>query len=89
MLEQLSSGKISQAMNALTGNMREKFETAFTNSSNQLATIVPKLGTIAGGALINRNMAEYVIMRTENGQQVAFAIYLVKGRDGVWRIGEM
>ena len=89
MLEQLSAGKISQAMDALTGTMRAKFETAFINSSSKLATLIPKLGTIAGGALINGNLAEYVITRVENGQQVAFAIYLVKGRDGVWRIGEM
>lgn len=89
MLDELITGNVDNAMHYLTGTMQAKFKTSFINGGTNLANIIPKLGSIAGGALINGDLAEYVITRFENGQQVSFAIYLVKGRDGVWRIGEM
>ncbi|MCW8899739.1 MAG: Ig-like domain-containing protein [Gammaproteobacteria bacterium] len=89
LLNQLSTGNINEAMNSLTRNMRVKFENSFIQSGSKLAQIIPELGTIKGGSLIGEDLAEYIITREENGEQVAFAIYLIKGRDGVWRIGGM
>lgn len=88
MLSDLSSGNIEKAMQALTGVMRKKFKESFYLNQSNLAQIINKLGTISGG-MINNEMAEYVITRQENSKQVAFSVYMIKGHDGVWRIGEM
>lgn len=89
MLDKLMQGKIEQSMNYLSGSMQYKFKDAFINAGDKLSEIIPKLGTIDGGRLIGENIAEYVVIRTENGQRVAFAFYLLRGSDGIWRIGEM
>lgn len=89
MLNQLLIGNIDQSMHYLTGLMQDKFKSAFINAGDKLKDVIAGLGVINGGRLISNNIAEYIIVRTENGQQVAFAIYFIKGDDGVWRIGEM
>ena len=82
-----AEGNISGAMLSLNGVMRYKYQTAFTNSTT-LQTVIPKLGTIEGGS-ITGDTAEFIIVRQENGQPVAFKIYLVRDGDGIWRIAEM
>ena len=88
MMDKLKAGDINGGLDNMTGTMREKYEPLLISYGGSLASIVDQIGTIAGGGIMG-SVAEYVIVRDEGGQQVAFFVYFVRGSDGIWRIGEM
>ncbi|MEN8131743.1 MAG: PKD domain-containing protein [Pseudomonadota bacterium] len=88
MLERLKAGSITGALNNVTGGVHEKYREIFQSLAPDLQAIVGQLGDLSTGA-IGRDMAEYVVTRTVNGEQKAFPIYLLRSEDGVWRIDGM
>lgn len=88
MLERLRAGNTESALNAVSGGMRDKYRSVFTALKPNLPTVVNQLGTLQTG-VIGEEMAEYVLVRSQNGQPTAFLIYFLKGEDGVWRVEGM
>ncbi len=88
MLDRLRVGDIESALNAVSGGMRDKYRSIFTALKPNLPTVVNQLGTLQAGT-IGEEMAEYVLIRNQNGTSRAFLIYFLKGEDGVWRVEGM
>jgi len=88
MSNRLKRGAVGGALNYLTDSMRTKYADAFSDAKGSLASIVDQLGVLVGGRL-GENWAYYTVVRNEGGQDVGFPLFMVRGNDGVWRIGEM
>lgn len=88
MIENLRQGNIEGAVAAFSGSVQEKYRGIFTALQPDLPTIVDQLKTLDSG-LLGEDWAEYVLLRTENGQPRAYLIYFMRGEDGVWRIDGM
>ena len=88
MLDRLRLQAVDGALNHLTPTMQDKFRSVFQALGPDLPTVVDQLGSLAGGR-IGEDLALYRVVRDENGTQMAYSVYFVRGNDGVWRIGEM
>lgn len=88
MLDHLRTGNIDAALTAISSGMQEKYRAIFQALGGRLPTVVSQLGTLQTGT-IGGDMAEYVVVRDQNGQPTAFLIYFLRGDDGVWRIDGM
>lgn len=88
MLDRLRAGDTEGALSAVSGGLREKYRAIFAALRSGLPTIVNQLGTLQSGA-IGGEMAEYALVRSQNGTSRAFLIYFLRGEDGVWRIDGM
>jgi hypothetical protein len=88
MLNRLRRGAVDGALNYLTDPMRTKYANAFYGANGSLASIVDQLGALVGGRL-GENWAYYTVVRNEGGQDIGFPLFMVRGNDAVWRIGEM
>lgn len=88
MLDRLRVGAIDGALNRLTPVMQDNFRPVFQALGSNLTTVVDQLGTIAGGQ-ITEALAFYTVVRDENGTQMGYPVYLIRGVDGIWRIGQM
>lgn len=84
MLSQLRSGNVEGALNAVTGDLREKYRGVFNSLQDDLPAVAEQIGSIEAG-VVGNDMAEYVVIRGEQ----AFLVYFVLCEDGVWRIGGM
>lgn len=72
----------------MNGAVRAKYETQLSNQVANLPAIADKLGKLVGGSIAD-DLARYYVIRDEGGQRYAFPVYLIRGQDGRWRIGEM
>lgn len=88
MLNRLRARDIESALKKISGSMRDRYREVFTLLAPDLPTIVDQLGTLREGT-IGEELAEYVLVRSVNGESVAFFIYFLRGEDGVWRIEGM
>ena len=88
MLNRLRVGAIDGALNHLTPVMQNNFRPIFQSLGTNLTTAVDQLGTLVGGEIAG-DLAFYTVVRNENGTQMAYPVYLIRGKDGVWRIGQM
>lgn len=88
MLGNLRERNIEAALTAITGGMRDKYGAVFESIEPRLPNIVDQLGMLQSGSF-GREMAEYVIVRTQNGDPHAFLMYFIRSEDGVWRIDGM
>lgn len=88
MLTSLREQNIKEALSAISGGMREKYRELFMVLNPRLPIIVDQLGTMQSGSIGNE-MAEYVVLRNQDGQPRAFLIYFIRSEDGVWRIDGM
>jgi hypothetical protein len=88
MLERLRAGKIAMALNAISGDMQDKYGAVFTGLGANLIDEVNGLGTLQPN-WYSSDHAEYFLTRdTPEGQQ-AFLIDFIRGQDGIWRIHAM
>lgn len=88
MLDRLRVGAIDGALNQLTPTMQNNFKPVFQALGDSLPAVVNQLGSIAGGRIAG-DLALYTVIRDESGTQMAYPVYLIRGNDGVWRIGQM
>ena len=88
MLDRLRSGDIDGALRSVTGGGQAKYRAVFAELAPDLPSIVDQLGVLQGGPL-GEDMAEYSVLRADNGQARAYLIYFIRGEDGVWRIDGM
>jgi hypothetical protein len=88
MVERLKAGDKAGALNLIIGNSREKYDDIFTTLGADLALFAGQLGSIASTTALN-DAAEMIISREVAGVTEVFAIYLILGADGIWRIDSM
>lgn len=89
MVEQLKAGDVPAATVSMSTAMKQKYEPELSVlPPSGLGVLAGKLGVISGGSF-NQNMATYSILRDEGGILTSYRIYMIKGLDGVWRIGSM
>jgi hypothetical protein len=88
MLQSLAAGRIDLALNAISGDMQDKYAAVFTELGTALPAAIPTLGTLQPN-WFGVDRAEYFVVRdTPEGQQ-GFLIDFLRGEDGVWRIDGM
>lgn len=88
MLGRLRVGAIDGALTHLTSTMQNKYSAMFHSSQAELPNIIDQLGTLYGGA-IGEDIAQYTVVRDEDGVSKGFPVFVIRCADGVWRIGEM
>lgn len=88
MRDRLRVGAIDGALNYLTPVMQDIFRPVFQSLGSGLADVIDQLGGIAGGS-IGDDLALYTVVRDENGVPMGYPVYMVRGNDGIWRIGQM
>jgi hypothetical protein len=88
MLDFLQAGRIPAALNAVTGDMLDKYSTVFTALGSALPAAIAGLGSLQS-QWFGTDRAEYAVIRdTPDGPQ-AFLIDFLRGEDGIWRIDAM
>lgn len=88
MLGRLRVGAIDGALTHLTSTMQDKYSAMFHSSQAELTNIIDQLGTLYGGA-IGEDIAQYTVVRDEDGVNRGFPVFVIRCADGVWRIGGM
>ncbi len=88
MMNALRAGDVPGAMLFASEHVKNKYEGVLTSLGAGLPAVVDQLGQVLGGAF-GGEVAEILVVRDEAGQQMLYTVYLVKGTDGVWRVGEM
>jgi len=88
MVTRLAANNPAGALRSFTGDAQTRYSGVFTAISSSLSVVAAQLGTLIDG-VITEDTAELTIARdTPSGKQ-SFLIYLIRGRDGLWRIESM
>jgi len=88
MLNNLKSGNVAAAVNAISGTSRDQYQSIFDALSSDLPLAITDLGVIQQ-AVIGDGWAELLVVRGTGGSQTAFKVNLILSEDGVWRIESM
>jgi hypothetical protein len=88
MLQSLLAGRIDLALNAISGDMQDKYEAVFTEIGTALPAAIGTLGTLEPN-WFNVDRAEYVVIRDTPDGRMGFLVDFIRGEDGVWRIDGM
>jgi hypothetical protein len=89
MLGRLSAGNVASASTALTSTAGDKYMPIFNSLGASLPSAVVQLGAIES-ATVTRGVAQIMLVRTDaGGKRTGFFVYLMRGRDGIWRIDGM
>ena len=86
--DKLRANDIPAALTAISGGVRNKYQTVVTALQPNLASTVDKLGTLTGASL-GLDMSEYLLVRTITNGTKAYPMYFIRSEDGVWRIDGM
>ena len=88
MIDRLAANDPAAALRLFTADAQDRYADVFTTLGTGIVTVGPQLRRIVDG-VIGEDIAELTHARdTPSGPQV-FMIYLVRGRDGLWRIETM
>ncbi|HVE35881.1 MAG TPA: Ig-like domain-containing protein [Gemmatimonadaceae bacterium] len=88
MLQSLVAGRIDLALNAISGDMQDKYQAVFTEIGTALPAAISTLGTLEPN-WFGVDRAEYFVIRDTSDGKVGFLIDFIRGEDGVWRIDGM
>jgi hypothetical protein len=88
MLDRLRSGDIAGALTAVTGSRADDFQSLFADLGSDLATVVDQLGVVQQVTFTD-SLGEILLTRQSTQGPQSFTTYLLRGRDGVWRIDGM
>ena len=88
MLQSLVAGRIDLALNAISGDMQDKYAGVFTELGTALPAAASTLGTLQPN-WFGVDRAEYFVIRDTPDGKVGFLIDFIRGEDGVWRIEGM
>ena len=90
MLDWLAVGDSTRALNRVTGTNfernREIFETLIQGGEN--LALRSEFGTLRE-TVLGEDLSEFFLQRESAEGTAGFWIYLIRGRDGIWRIDEM
>ena len=82
MLDQLSSGNVTEALLLIDAANKAKYSSIFTDLSTDLASLVDGLRDVHV-FLLGNDVAEYALVRSEPGGQRAYLIYMQRGGDSI------
>lgn len=88
MLNALASGQKNAALGYLDPITAQRYGPVFDALLPQLSSIVSTFSAPVAG-MITADFAEFIVNRTIQGVENAFFVYMLRNRDGVWRIGGM
>ena len=89
MVNRLSAGTTSTAMNLFVDSARTVYQSVFDNIGNSaVPAAASQLGAVQSIAFSN-STAELILTRTVNGSLQTFQVHLIRGGDGIWRIESM
>ena len=88
MLTSLRAGDLDGAVRAFAPSNQPRFRSLFETARSNLATAVDSLGVLQDGSIMG-SMAEYVMVQDRPDGPKAYFIYLMRARDGLWRIQQM
>ncbi len=88
MLGSLRSGNVDAAVQAFAPSVRARYRGLFEAARLASASAVDSLGTVQDGSILG-SMAEYVMVQDRPSGPKAYFVYLIKAKDGLWRIQQM
>jgi len=88
MLSRLRVGDLDGAARAFAPSRQLHFRGLFETARSNLAAAVDSLGVLQDGSIFG-SMAEYVMVQDRPSGPKAYFIYLMRARDGLWRIQQM
>jgi len=88
MLSSLRAGNVDAALQAFSPSVQGRYRDLFQRAGANLPTAVERLGTVQDGSIFG-SMAEYVMVQDRPSGPKAYFVYLMKARDGLWRIQQM
>lgn len=88
MLSSLRAGQLDAALHAFSPAVRARYRPLFELARPSLAFAVDGLGTVQNGSIVG-SMAEYVMVQDRTSGPKAYFVYLIRAKDGLWRIQQM
>jgi hypothetical protein len=88
LVDRLTANDVSGALRSFTGDARGRYGNLIGALSGTPSQVAAQLGTLVDG-VISLDAAELTLARDVAGTTQLFMIYLIRGRDGVWRIESM
>ena len=88
MLDRLADSDPTGALRQFTLDAQDRYADVFATLGNGVAAIAPQLRRLVDG-VIGDDIAELTHARDTPNGPALFMIYLVRGRDGLWRIETM
>jgi alpha-tubulin suppressor-like RCC1 family protein len=88
LIDQLTANNKAGALTNFFGHAQTKYDEIFTALGSNVAAAAARLGAIST-IVVNEDVAEITVIRTVGTTQRTFAVHLLRGDDGVWRIEDM
>lgn len=88
MLSDLRAGDLEAALHAFSPGVRSRYRALFELARTNLAGAVDGLGIVKDGSIAGP-LAEYVMVQDRPTGPKAYFVYLIRARDGLWRIQQM
>jgi hypothetical protein len=88
MVDRLAANDAAGALPFFTGEAQARYGEVFASLGSGLAAIAPQLRRVVDG-VVTEDFAELTHARSTPEGTALFMIYLVRGRDGIWRIESM
>ena len=88
LVNNLAANNVSGALTAFVDGARDRYATVFADLGTALSAVAAQLGSLSNISL-TEDMAELTVARPVETDTQLFMIYLIRGRDGLWRIETM
>ena len=88
LMERLAAGNKNSALKLFFSHAQVKYGEIFTALGTTLATAAGQFGALAV-TTADEEHAEIGVVRTTDGIERSYLIYLLRGEDGVWRLESM
>lgn len=85
MKENLASGNIEGALTYFSEGSKDKYREIFTLLKDKLPRITSEMQDIHLLS-IRGDVAEYIVIREENGEEMGYFVYFIKDENGNWKI---
>ena len=88
MLDRLGANDAAAALHLFTADAQDRYADVFATLGSGIVAVAPQLRRIVDG-VVGEDIAELTHLRDTPNGPALFMIYLVRGRDGLWRIETM
>ncbi len=88
MVERLAAGNAAGALRVFTGDAQSRYAEIFAALGSNLAAVAPELRHLVDG-VVGDDLAELTLVRDTAQGPTLFMIYLLRGRDGLWRVDSL
>lgn len=84
----LQSGDVAAALGLLNPGVVPQYQTVFSGLNSQLPQIISSFGNVGLISVFN-GVAELITVRSQDGDDFVYFIYLAKDRNGLWKFISM